>query len=345
MTRKEFLTELDRRLSTLSKEEADRHLVYYAEILADRMEDGMTEEEAVGSLESLDTIAARILSSQYTTPKKPANSRRTVVAVAATVILVLSLIVTGSIVLVHNTFNNVTSGGATAVDTAPVIEIEGSGDYTPVTIPAGDIRNIDITWISESVSFMVWEENEILLETFSSESPLMYEVTDDTLTIEHKDNFISGSSSLYITLPRTLAERALNELTIHVTSAYVDLFEINAETLNLTTISGICNVDGLFDSVNVVTTSADVYFSGSFRDGNFEAVSGCLTVTADTAPRFLQVDSVSGDVFLSLPDDAGYHVEFDSVSGTLYGDNYVSGRDPAEIRVDTISGDLSISNY
>ena len=38
MTRIEFLTELDRRLEVLPREEADRHLAYYAEILADRAE-------------------------------------------------------------------------------------------------------------------------------------------------------------------------------------------------------------------------------------------------------------------------------------------------------------------
>lgn len=61
MTRRQFLSELYRRLLPLGGEEAEQHLTYYAEMLADRMEEGMTEEEAVASLEDVDTIARRIL--------------------------------------------------------------------------------------------------------------------------------------------------------------------------------------------------------------------------------------------------------------------------------------------
>ena len=61
MTRKQFLNDLYLRLEALGPEQAEQHLTYYAEMLADRMEEGMTEEEAVASMEDLDTIARRIL--------------------------------------------------------------------------------------------------------------------------------------------------------------------------------------------------------------------------------------------------------------------------------------------
>lgn len=61
MTRAQFLNDLYRRLSALSQEQAEQHLTYYAEMLADRMEEGMSEEEAVASMEPLDVITQRIL--------------------------------------------------------------------------------------------------------------------------------------------------------------------------------------------------------------------------------------------------------------------------------------------
>ena len=61
MTRKQFLNDLYLRLTALGPERAEQHLTYYAEMLADRMEEGMSEEEAVASMEDLDTIARRIL--------------------------------------------------------------------------------------------------------------------------------------------------------------------------------------------------------------------------------------------------------------------------------------------
>lgn len=61
MTRVQFLNDLYRRLGGLTQEQAEQHLTYYAEMLADRMEEGMTEEEAVAGMEDVDTIARRIL--------------------------------------------------------------------------------------------------------------------------------------------------------------------------------------------------------------------------------------------------------------------------------------------
>ena len=61
MTRLQFLNELYRRLGGLSQEQAEEYLSYYAEMLADRMEEVMTEEEAVESMEDVGTIARRIL--------------------------------------------------------------------------------------------------------------------------------------------------------------------------------------------------------------------------------------------------------------------------------------------
>ena len=61
MTRTEFLNELEQRLSVLSECDRKRSLGYFEEMIADRMEEGMTEEEAVDSLETIDEIANRIL--------------------------------------------------------------------------------------------------------------------------------------------------------------------------------------------------------------------------------------------------------------------------------------------
>lgn len=61
MTRAQFLNDLYRRLSGLTQEQAEQHLTYYAEMLADRMEEGMSEEEAVASMEPVDVIVQRIL--------------------------------------------------------------------------------------------------------------------------------------------------------------------------------------------------------------------------------------------------------------------------------------------
>ena len=61
MTKLDFLLTLDRRLDVLSDADRKASLDYYAEILDDLVENGMTESEAVDSLGSVDVIAEEIL--------------------------------------------------------------------------------------------------------------------------------------------------------------------------------------------------------------------------------------------------------------------------------------------
>jgi uncharacterized membrane protein len=63
MTKTEFKAELASRLSGIPLSERAKPLDYYDEIICDRIEDGMTEEEAVAALGDIDKIAGEILCS------------------------------------------------------------------------------------------------------------------------------------------------------------------------------------------------------------------------------------------------------------------------------------------
>lgn len=61
MTQQEFDTKLSDCLAGLPPQDVDKTREYYREMIADCMEDGMTEEQAVASMGSMDEIVARIL--------------------------------------------------------------------------------------------------------------------------------------------------------------------------------------------------------------------------------------------------------------------------------------------
>lgn len=61
MTKEVFLLELARRLSQLPPDEVQRRQSYYAELLDDMMEDGLSEESAVARLGDLSEIVDEIL--------------------------------------------------------------------------------------------------------------------------------------------------------------------------------------------------------------------------------------------------------------------------------------------
>ncbi len=61
MNKTQFLDELKRRLAGLPQSDLDERLEFYSEMIDDRMEDGLTEEEAVAEIGSVDEVVAQIM--------------------------------------------------------------------------------------------------------------------------------------------------------------------------------------------------------------------------------------------------------------------------------------------
>ncbi|MCR5249399.1 MAG: DUF1700 domain-containing protein [Lachnospiraceae bacterium] len=62
MNRTEFSENLKKRLAGLPQADLEERVSFYDEMICDRMEDGMTEEEAVASVGSIESIAAQVTS-------------------------------------------------------------------------------------------------------------------------------------------------------------------------------------------------------------------------------------------------------------------------------------------
>ena len=62
MTKLKFLLELEKKLSVLSQEDIEERLTFYSEIIEDRVEEGISEEDAVAQIGTVEDIAGQILS-------------------------------------------------------------------------------------------------------------------------------------------------------------------------------------------------------------------------------------------------------------------------------------------
>ena len=62
MTKKEFLDRLREKLAGLPREDTEERLLFYGEMIDDRMEEGIGEEEAVAGIGPVDWIASQIIS-------------------------------------------------------------------------------------------------------------------------------------------------------------------------------------------------------------------------------------------------------------------------------------------
>lgn len=62
MNKQEFLRALRKKLSDLPKKDADERIAFYGEMIDDGIEEGLSEEEAVEQIGSVEEIAAQIVS-------------------------------------------------------------------------------------------------------------------------------------------------------------------------------------------------------------------------------------------------------------------------------------------
>ena len=77
MKKNEFLEELKTRLWAMPEADKERSVDYYSEMIDDRMEDGLSEEEAVAAIGDLDEIVSQILSES----PRPPSAAGTVISV------------------------------------------------------------------------------------------------------------------------------------------------------------------------------------------------------------------------------------------------------------------------
>ena len=61
MSRDAFIGELRHRMAGLPQDAVERTVEYYSELIADSMEDGLSEAEAVSRLGSLDEIVSSVV--------------------------------------------------------------------------------------------------------------------------------------------------------------------------------------------------------------------------------------------------------------------------------------------
>lgn len=61
MNKQKFLAELRQGLTGLAREELEERLLFYSEMIDDRMEEGLSEQEAVRAIGSVDEIVAQIV--------------------------------------------------------------------------------------------------------------------------------------------------------------------------------------------------------------------------------------------------------------------------------------------
>ena len=154
----QFIDRLARKLSSLPEQELKQTIDYYYEIISDKMNDGMSENEAIDSLGSIDEIAASILSDTSTlktdsskTKVKESNQTnwKSIITSATAIIWIPILIglIGAAIGLYVSLWSIVISFGATSLATGvgALVSIFGIIDICTGAVGSG------LTWIAMGI--------------------------------------------------------------------------------------------------------------------------------------------------------------------------------------------------
>ena len=238
------------------------------------------------------------------------------------------------------------------VDTLTESYIVGNGE-----IPAREIHEIEIEWAAGIVQIQTADTDTISFQEkseYMNAEPMVYHQNGNKLTIEYQAPKIhfgfgpSDSKELLITVPKDWYG---DSISVDAASANLFINGLVADDLELNIASGDCHITSceLID-LEVDCASGNVYYDGTLKTMDCSAASGKVVANFKNIPSSIDFEGASADLELTLPEDAGFTVELDTLSGyfgsefdtTRRGELYTCGDGSCKINVDGMSGDVII---
>ncbi|MEA5060245.1 MAG: DUF4097 family beta strand repeat-containing protein [Candidatus Pelethousia sp.] len=250
------------------------------------------------------------------------------------------------------------------------------------TLDPSSIKNIDISWVAGSVTVKPYDGDTIsftenCLAGIPEKYALQYGFSDDTLTIHYWGGTMDWvprwqnfSKSLEVLVPKTL-DGDLSLLSVDSVSANINISGLTGERMQFETISGSADITGTaaqdlsFDTTSgsmrasactaatlqADSTSGSINLEGAFNEIRTDTVSGSVKISSTICPEIVQMDSVSGESTLIIPENKGFTARYESVSGNFSCDfpatvsihTATYGDGSASFRFDSVSGEIYIN--
>lgn len=223
------------------------------------------------------------------------------------------------------------------------------------------IQNIEIDWVAGSVTIHPSDSlSNIIVEERSpaeSQHNMVVKQSGQTLKIEFAEDHVKFdlfsnnkvvNKDLVIRVPKNWN---CNNLEIDAAATDVNIQDLTIRELDFDGASGNLILDNCnIEELDIDTASGDVEFVGTLENLDFDAASAKFYGEFYNCPRNLNMDSMSGDLELVLPEDAGFELNKDTVSGSFdtdftfgkHNDLYICGDGNCKINVSAMSSDVSI---
>lgn len=230
-----------------------------------------------------------------------------------------------------------------------------------VRIPAEQISDIEIEWAAGKILIQPIDTDEVQFsesDITDIKNALVWKQRGTTLSIsfceESAGNFINFGNSTNLTKDLTILipnNWHLNSLEIDAASATLEVNDLRIDEVDIDTASGACKFDNCtVRELDLDTASGDVRFYGYLDILDCDAASASIYAVLTNVPTRIDLDSMSGDMDITLPTDAGFTASVEGLSADFTSEfettnrngSYVCGDGHCRISVDAMSGDVII---
>ncbi len=288
------------------------------------------------------------------------------IVIWAIVILVLSGILVAGLGL-GTLFSNFTIAESGRFDTIQSqeemnqVRTDNSAAPTPyASLPADQVHSIAINWAAGNIVMEPGDVEEIQFweEGSNSKYPLTWSHRNGKLELhfseENAGHWLGihiGSElikNLFIRFPK---DWVCSELELDAASATLEVRELTIREVEIDTASGTCDfINCEVNTMDIDTASGDVEFSGKLNSLECDAASASFRGELTNVPSRIDMDSMSGDLKVTLPEDAGFTVKLDAMSSDFSSDfetvsrdgQFVHGDGYCRIDMNAMSGDIYI---
>lgn len=236
------------------------------------------------------------------------------------------------------------------------------------TFDAESVKALDITWNVGSVSVKRGTGDQVAVHerlgvgTYDMDpTKATVKLDEGTGTLSVDDGLPKGIDSTFDLPPMELEIElpqgvALGSVSLKSTVASLSLADLACDNLDVATVSSDVTVSTLdAGGVSVATISGAIALDGSATGSlDISTVSGDIKVSpTGSLPPSLDTSTTSGVILLDLPDDAGFTLTSDRVSGSFssaLGETtengpsarVVAGDGAAKITADSVSGSVTV---
>lgn len=224
------------------------------------------------------------------------------------------------------------------------------------SVDADTVSKLSIDWISGSITIRPADVTEITFteQIDGSTDPMVFLQAGDTLKISYwkdQNRFPFGAipdKDLLIEVPRNWQ---CDLLEIDTASADVDAEGLTFGKVEFDGASGEFDFrECVVDSMDVDTASGDIRFNGSLNTLECDAASADCELVLRNCPNRIDLDTASGNLDLTLPENCGFTANMEALSGRLDSDFAVSrvddtlicGDGSCRIDISAMSGDVFI---